>query len=325
MADGPITVLAFLHEWWGILAWSVLAVFLAGTLLEYYDREHARTVLVGAWVVLAVFWIASIHYFVFEQKSITEGLGVIVGVPLSLYVGYLLASGRDRLLVVSRAVAVMWAIYLPLSSLWFLRDPMIAVVADQSAWALGLLTTDFSLVQGTAFPDDVVLSDPPQSYHVSFLFQREEYNVVYTIQTACTGLGSMAIFGGLVAAVEAPLRRKLTALGAAVGIIYVLNIVRNVFIAYTFGTQKLQLLPEVVVSVFGLPSTYKVSYIVADRIVAQFLSVVALVGITYVVVMQLPEVLTIVEEGLYVLTRREYDLQESLGVGARTDGGTEGQ
>lgn len=327
MASEIVGAFEWLHQWWGSLAWLVMVVFLTGSALEFYDRDLARYVLVGGWGVLALFWLASIYQFVFDQKSITQGIAVLLGVPASLYVGYLLASGRDRLLVVSRAVAVMWAIYLPFSSVPFLRDPLIRIVTDQTAAILSLLGAEFSVVVGNNFPADVSLADPPTSYQRSFFFQFPErnggYNIVYTIQNACTGLGSMAIFGGLIAAVEAPLRRKAKALVAAIGIIWVLNIARNVFIAYTFGYQRLQLFPELVVSTFGLTTPLEVSYIVADRIIAQFLSVAALVGITYVVVMQLPEVLAIVEEALYVLTRKEYNLQQALGVGVRADGGTD--
>lgn len=319
MAEGLAAPFAWLYQWWGTLAWLVLVVFVSGALLEYYDREYARRVFVGGWVVLSVLWLASIYQFVFDQKSITEGLGVIVGVPLSLWVGYLLANGRDRLLVVSRAVGVMFAIYLPMSTVPFLRDPLIEIVTTQTAAVLSLFTTEFSLVYGNAFPEGIVLAEPNQEHTISFLFR--DPDIVYTIQLACTGLGSIAIFGGLVAAVRAPLKRKLKALGAAVAIIYVLNIARNVFIAYSFGTQKLQILKGPIVSVFALPQVEKVSYILADRIIAQFLSVAALVGITYIVVLQLPEVLAVVEELLYVVTRKEYDLQKSMGIGMRADGG----
>lgn len=321
MVDGIAAPFAWLYQWWGTLAWTVLVVFLAGALVERYDREYARYVFVAGWVVLSALWLASIYQFVFDQKSLTEGAGVIVGIPLSLWVGYLLAKGRNRLLIVSRAIAVMWLLYLPLSSVAVLRDPLIDVVTAHTAMVLGLLTSGFTVVHGGSFPAGVEATARP--FTNSFVFQHPEqgFNVVYTIQLACTGLGSIAIFGGLVAAVNAPLRRKVRALVASVGVIYVLNIARNVFIAYAFGTQKLQVLPDLIVDLFALPSPYKVSYILADRIIAQFLSVAALVGITYIVVMALPEVIAIVEEGLYVLTRREYDLERALGVGTRTDGG----
>jgi archaeosortase A (PGF-CTERM-specific) len=134
----------------------------------------------------------------------------------------------------------------------------------------------------------------------------------------------MSIFAGLVLATAAPLGRKLRALAVSIPVIWVLNILRNVFIAITFGQQRLQVFPGVISSVFGLdPSQQaKVSYYVGDRIIAQSLSVVALVAITYLVVRELPEVLTVVEDLLYVVTGSEYDLVDALDVSpVRADGG----
>jgi archaeosortase A (PGF-CTERM-specific) len=69
---------------------------------------------------------------------------------------------------------------------------------------------------------------------------------------------------------------------------------------------------------FGIEDPYKVSYLVADRILAQSLSVVALVGITWLVVRELPELLVVVEDVLFVATGSEYDLRSAMGVGGRT-------
>ncbi|QSG09548.1 archaeosortase A [Halapricum desulfuricans] len=321
MTLGLVGAFEWAHQWWGPLSWLVLLVFLSGAIIDLYDRRLARYVLVGGWGVLALFWVSAIYQFVFDQKSITEGVAVVLAIPLSLYVGYLLASGRDRLVVVSRAVAVAWLIYLPFSTLPFLRNPLIAIVTDQTAAVLSLIGADFEVIAGNNFPADLGPADPVEPYHKTFFFHVPDVRAVsYTIMMACTGIGSMAIFGGLIAAVRAPLARKLQALAVAVGIIWVLNIARNVFIAYTFGYQRLQVFPEFVMSAFGV-NRIEVSYIVADRILAQFLSVFALIGITYVVIKILPEVLAIVEEALYVLTRNEYDLQRAFGVGARADGG----
>ena len=77
-------------------------------------------------------------------------------------------------------------------------------------------------------------------------------------------------------------------------------------------------------SVFSLEDPYRVSYILVDRILAQSLSVVALVGITYLVVRELPEILLIIEDLLFVVTGSEYDLGSALDVPTvAADGGTE--
>ncbi|HET7323411.1 MAG TPA: archaeosortase A, partial [Halococcus sp.] len=78
---------------------------------------------------------------------------------------------------------------------------------------------------------------------------------------------------------------------------------------------------DFVMTLFGAEDPYKVSYFIADRIIAQSLSVVALVCIMWVVVHELPEVMVVVEDVLYMITGTEYDLQSALGVGVRADGG----
>jgi exosortase/archaeosortase len=55
-----------------------------------------------------------------------------------------------------------------------------------------------------------------------------------------------------------------------------------------------------------------VSYIWIDRIIAQSLSVVAMVLIFWLVLRELPEVIQPVEDVLYLLTGTEYDLAGAL-------------
>jgi archaeosortase A (PGF-CTERM-specific) len=55
-----------------------------------------------------------------------------------------------------------------------------------------------------------------------------------------------------------------------------------------------------------------VSFFISDRIISQVLAVVVLVGITYLVVREVPELLTVVEDVLYLVTGDEYDLAAQL-------------
>jgi len=67
-----------------------------------------------------------------------------------------------------------------------------------------------------------------------------------------------------------------------------------------------------VLAMFGATNPYRVSFLVSDRIVSQLLALVALIGITYLVARQLPELVVILEDVLYVLTGEEHDLTEAL-------------
>ena len=149
----------------------------------------------------------------------------------------------------------------------------------------------------------------------------ERHGLLFEVVLACTGLGSMAIFAGLIAAVRAPLGRKLRALAVSIPIIWLLNIARTTFIGITFGNQYLQLFVDEVLFLFGGTDPYKVSFYLSDRVISQVLAVVALIGVTYLVVRELPELLTVVEDVLYIVTREEYDLREALDLPEREDVG----
>jgi archaeosortase A (PGF-CTERM-specific) len=310
------------------LAWLVVALFLGGSLLELRAREPARYVLTAAWLLFGLFWLTLVNHFAFVQKSLVEGVGALAAVPLSIYVGYLLYDGRDSLFVLSRAVAGMGVVFMPFEALAVLRRPLVEVVTGQTELLMSLLGADptvltwgeateriaarydWSAAQARAFRDARGYYD----YRNTFFFVHAGESITYTIRLACTGLGSMAIFAGLVGAVRAPLRRKARAFLVSVPVIYALNLVRNVFIGLTFGKQRLQVLVPEVMALFGTSDPRMVSYYLADRVLAQSLSVLALVVVTWLVVRELPEVLTVVEDLLFVLTGSEYDLGAALDV-----------
>jgi len=305
-----------------VLAWTVVATFLVGGLLWPRRRELGKRMLVWGWGLFALFWLQLVPHFVFVQKSFVEGIGSLLAVPLCVYAGYLLYGGRDSLVTLSRSVSWMGLLYLPFETIPAItiagatvpapRTVLIRVVTGQTRWLIELLGYQPTLVPG----DSGVLN--------TFKFVTPEGHVIlFSLILACTGLGSISIFAGLIAAVDAPWRRKLRALAVAVPIIYALNLARTTFIALVFGKQYMHWFVDEVLFLFGDTDPYKVSFYLSDRVVSQSLSVVALVAVTYLVLRQLPELLGVVEDALYVLTRREYDLGEALDLPRRavTDGG----
>jgi exosortase/archaeosortase family protein len=106
-----------------------------------------------------------------------------------------------------------------------------------------------------------------------------------------------------------------------VPIIYGLNLVRTTFIGIVFGKQYMQFFVDEVLLLFGSSDPYMVSFFLSDRVISQLLAVVALVGITYLVVREVPELLTVIEDVLFLVTKEEHDLHEALDVSrVRTDG-----
>jgi archaeosortase A (PGF-CTERM-specific) len=312
----PLQVVDALSVAWAKRGWLVIAAFVLASVVEYAgaDREWTRRLHAGTWLFFAVFWGSMIPYFIFEQKSIVEGVGAIVGVPLSAAVAYHVVAGRDSLFVLSRAVAIMGLIYFPVAAVEAIQRPLIEIVTDQTAWLMQTVGFDPRVVDGMTV-DGYQIAKKTQPYESTFVFDGpDDRPITYTIVMACTGIGSMAIFGGLIGAVSAPWRRKLKALAVSIPVIYGLNIIRNVFIGVGFGEQYFQIAPGTVMWLFGLDSPVMVSYIVSDRLIAQFLSVIALIVITWLVVRELPEVLVMIEDVIYLATGRELDLRAALGV-----------
>ncbi|MET1124062.1 MAG: archaeosortase A [Archaeoglobaceae archaeon] len=90
---------------------------------------------------------------------------------------------------------------------------------------------------------------------------------------ACTAIESMSLFSGATLGIKAETSRKLKAFLASVPTIYLLNLLRNVFVTVSFAY-----------SLFGENSFY-----VAHHVVAKVLATIALVAIAYCVFKLLPE------------------------------------
>ncbi|MDL5362028.1 archaeosortase A [Halalkalicoccus sp. NIPERK01] len=282
-----------------VLIWVVMGGFLAGIAADRRGRSAARSITAAAWVGFALFWLLMVPFFVFEHRSIVEAILAGIAVPACVYVAHRLHGGRDSLLVLSRAVGVMGLIYLPFGAIPAFHDTLIEVVADQTYAGLQLLgsTPAFETDEAGLRNTFAFTLDSGREYSTRIVF-------------ACTGIGSMAIFGGLIAAVRAPIERRLAALAIAVSTIWVLNIARNVFIAYSIGHQLFDqaALAGPVMWLFGVEDPIRVSFFVADRILSQGLAVFALLAIAWAVVKVLPELYVIVEDLAFLVTGEEHDL-----------------
>jgi archaeosortase A (PGF-CTERM-specific) len=254
-----------------------------------------------------VFWLLLVPQFAFHMKSVIEGALSIVALPVCWYVAYLHLQGRDSLFLVSRAIAFMGLFYLPFASIPFLRQFLVEAVSAQTnalIQAIGYAPT-FTAAEETGFMS-------------GFVFTNSTGRRFYTyLVLACTGIGSMSIFAGLISSVTTPLRRKLRVFGLVIVIIWMLNLLRNAFIAIAFGRQWFQqdVLVNIVTTYVGYQDPGLTSFFVADRIISQSFSIVALIGITWFVVREIPELLTAVEDVLFVLSGNEYDLQTSIVTG----------
>ena len=300
------------------MIWAVMILFAVAGFVEWYGRrtnrnlmEPARTIAVVAFVGFGLFWLNAVPFFAFEHQSFVEAILALAGVPASLYAARELHNGRNTLFVLARAIAVMGFIYLPFETI-----PAVSVGGVEFPAPRQYLiewTTVFTGWVISAAGYSPALIESHEGYMATYQWTLDDghlYNV--TVVLACTGLGSIAVFSGLIAAVRAPLNRKLRALAVAVPIIFVLNIFRTAFISIVAGNQLMHWFPDAILFLFGETNHYRVSFLISDRILSQLLAVVALMGIAYLVVRELPELLTVLEDVLYLLTGKEHDLQAAL-------------
>ena len=95
---------------------------------------------------------------------------------------------------------------------------------------------------------------------------------------------------------------------------FLLQIVTLVRTGAITDTASIIGLIDEILLLFGSSDPYMVSFFISDRIISQILAVVVLVGITYLVVRELPELLTVIEDVLFMVTGDEYDLESELGL-----------
>lgn len=290
------------------LAWVVIAAFATSALVEARggrDRLQ-RYAAVSAWAVFALFWGLLVEHFLFAQQSLIEGVLAAVAVPACLYTAYLVGTGRKNLETLTRAIAIMGLIYLPFQTIQPLQKWAILTTTDHATWLMGQFGYHPSIQIATEY----------HGYKSQFVFTGENavtgesWGFPTTVVLACTGIGSISIVTGLALAVDAPLKRRLQAVGLAAPLIYAMNLVRVSFIAVSHGEQwfRGQLVRDAVFLLFPSDDPNMVSYLFADRVLAQSASIVVLVVLTLVLLRIVPELGGIIEDVAYIATGNEYDI-----------------
>lgn len=297
---------------WAVMdgwAWLVIGLLVAGALLHRRNERAARLGSAAGWVAFAGFWAAMVPHFYYYEASVIKAVLSLVAVPASLYGARKLLDSAE-LLLLSRAIAFMGVIYLP----FITSDTAQAVLIETVTRHVEFV---FSL---TSYTPEVVYTDQGLAVgelRNAFQFPADENGGPYRLNVilACTGIGAISIFGGLIGAVDAPPRRKLLGLAVVVPIIWALNLARVVFISIAHGHQWFYGVMEgPVMAMFATDEPTRVSFLISDKIMAQSVSVVALVGLTFLVVKLVPQVVEPLEDATELLTGTEADLAAAMGV-----------
>jgi archaeosortase A len=249
-----------------MIEYLVLISFI-GFLAFLVPGRHSKYAAIIGWtfIILALFTELP-HYF--EQNNFLYPLIAALSVPFLVITAQHLLQEDIRVISLSRAAAVAFVIYAPFDyELLHLTGPgdwLIGIVVGQVIWILNLLnfpvTLDaWNIIMNNSFRVEIILG--------------------------CTGIQSIAIMLGVAAAVPTTLRQKILAFLIIAPTIYILNLLRNVFVIMAYTDQWFPYLPEIASNgEIGYESFFW-----AHNFIAELLALVCLVVIAYGLFMIIPK------------------------------------
>ncbi len=205
-----------------------------------------------AWLFFGLVWLMKTNHYLNVSDYYNTAI-MILAFLLFTFIGLtiLKANNKDVFAELSLLAFTSSLIYFTFALTW-LKDLLIVHTATMTVVTAKLL--GFSI---TKFSEKIL-----------------QCNGRYVeIILACTGIESMALFTGIVISTKADFRRRIYAFLVSVPVIYILNLLRNVFITSAFGNQW-----------FGENSFY-----IAHHVISKILATIALILISLAVFKLLPE------------------------------------
>ena len=220
-----------------------------------------------AWIIFGIAWIFKAPYYYsigdyFNTTVVILAFLFFVGMGIRIFTAKTLKTFID----VTAFSALAAAVYFPFAFEPTLNKLIIEVVANQTSILASYLGFEMQ-VNG----DVVTLNN-------------HEVQIIL----ACTGIESMALFAGATLGIRAEWSRKIKAFLISVPVIYILNLLRNVFVTVSFAYEW-----------FGENSFY-----IAHHIISKVLATVALILISLAVFRLLPELADLIFELKSAMTGR---------------------
>jgi archaeosortase A (PGF-CTERM-specific) len=200
----------------------------------------------------------------FSENNFMYPLIAALSVPFLYITIKNLLRDDPRVISLSRAAAVAFLIYAPFEYIPAFGDWLIGIVVGQVAFMLDTLghtvtLTDWNIIAKNNLRVEIIL--------------------------ACTGIQSIAIMLGVAAAVSTTLRQKVLTFLLVAPTIYILNLLRNVFVIMAYTEQWFPYYPEIAGNgEFGYESFFW-----AHNVIAEMLALVLLVAIAYGLFRVIPE------------------------------------
>ena len=245
-----------------MIEYLVLAsgIFFLAFLVPWKGRSYAAIL---GWAAMVLFLIAEIPYYLSQNNILYPTLAVLA-LPFLYITSRRLLREDKNILALSRASAVAFLIYAPFAYIPPLGDFLITALTGQI----------LSLVASLSRPATLLGWN---------LIGRNGFQI--EIILACTGIQSIAIMLGVAGAVPTTARQKGLAFLLVVPTIYILNLLRNVFVIIAYTDQWFPYLPQIASNgEWGYESFFW-----AHNVLAEGGALIALIAIAYGLFVLIPD------------------------------------
>lgn len=250
--------------------WALAIPIVLLILGRFLDKREITAV---GWVAFAGYWLSKLPYYAFEVQSFVETGLVAVGIPLCVYIAYLSYNEHQTIETLTEITAVAGSIAM-VATIPTVEKLLIENVARQTAFIIEMVGQQTQLVQGAdGYQQELVLVGSPYKTYITL---------------GCTGVGSMAVFTGLFAAVDGDLKTRVLGWMSVISAIHILNLGRNVFVSLAYGKQWFPF--DGIAPALGYTQhEAMVSFYLAHTVISQVLAVFALLGLLVMSMRLVPE------------------------------------
>jgi len=215
------------------------------------------------WITIVAALFTELPYY-FSVNNFLYPLFAVLSIPFLYVTLKHLKSNDVAIIKLSQAAAISFLIYAPFAYFEPLGTWLISRVIEQVLWVLNVLQ----------FPADRPFWN---------LILRNGFRI--EIILACTGIQSIAIMLGVVGGVTTSYRQKIAAFFLICPVIYLLNILRNVFVIVAYTEQWFPFLPEIASNgEYGYESFFW-----AHNVISEILALFVLIALAYELFVIIPQ------------------------------------
>lgn len=246
------------------ILWIAIALMI-GVLLIPKRYPQARPMSGGiGWIFFSMYWFSQPEHYILIDDAFNVILTFLMAL-FCLFIAYSLVVSnpgkkQNTLMLVTKVTVMTCVFYFPFAEIPVLNSAIISATAVVTTWTLNLIGVP-------------AYFKPP----VEIWIDQSRVEIIL----ACTAIESMALFAGVILAVNAHINRKVKAFLITVPVIWVLNLLRTMFVVMAFSYTW-----------FG---TAEQSFYMAHHVISKILSTAALLIMAYALFVILPEALKMIE------------------------------